>query len=87
MIAFTKRALITEHRSAVIGVIVVLFLFTGTTFPCAQQSPQEDVKQLVRSTIDNELNGSHQDEGRWTYRLGVSNSARNLVKIADRQRA
>jgi len=52
MIAFTKRALITEHRSAVIGVIVVLFLFTGTTFPCAQQSPQEDVKQLVRSTID-----------------------------------
>jgi hypothetical protein len=87
MTTFTKRALIIEYRSAVVGVIVILFLFTGTTFLRAQQSSQEDVKQLVRSTIDNELNSGHQDDGRWTYRLerreGSKASVRQVVETKD----
>jgi hypothetical protein len=82
----TKRALIIEQRSAVIGVIVILFLFTGT-FLCAQQSSREDVKQLVRNTIDNELKSGHQDESRWTYRLerreGSTASVKQVVETKD----
>ena len=77
MIAFTKSAAVAERRTAV---SIVAVLLAGATFLPAQQRPEVDVKQLVRSVIDNELDNSHRDQSRWMYRLQRLEGNKSTVK-------
>lgn len=77
MIVFTKSATVAKQRTAVS--IMAVFL-AGATFLPAQQSPQVDVKQLVRSMIENELDNSHRDQVRWMYRLQRREGDKSTVK-------
>jgi hypothetical protein len=77
MIVFTKSATVAKQRTAV---SIVAVLLAGATFLPAQPRPQVDAKQLVRSMIDNELDNSHRDQGRWMYRLQRREGDKSTVK-------
>jgi hypothetical protein len=82
MIGFTKGDTVAQQRTAV---SIAAILLAGAAFLPAQQSPpvdvkQVDVKQVVRSMVDNELENSHRDQSRWMYRLQRQEGDKATVK-------
>jgi hypothetical protein len=77
MIGFTKGHTVAQQRTAV---SIVAVLLAGAAFLPAQQSPPVDVKQVVRSMVDNELENSHPDQSRWMYRLQRQEGDKATVK-------
>jgi hypothetical protein len=79
MIALTKGAEVSKRQMAVL-IIGILILSSGAAFLHAQQGAPADPKQLVRSVIDNELNETHHEQGRWMYRLQKQEGDKSTVK-------